>query len=174
MIFRSLDLAGSYLIEPEPNRDERGLFARTFCERELGEHGLVSRFAQSSTSYTRARGTVRGMHFSEPQETKLIRCTAGAVHDVIVDLRSDSPTYLKAVAQELSAQSRAALYVPAGLAHGFQTLTDDAELLYMIDRPYEAGAARGVRWDDPSLHISWPEPITLISRRDLAFADWQA
>ncbi|MDE3749490.1 dTDP-4-dehydrorhamnose 3,5-epimerase family protein [Methylobacterium radiotolerans] len=174
MTFEELPLAGAYQIGIDPHADERGFFARTVCEDTLVAHGLVGRFRQSSVSYNRSRGTVRGMHYAVAPhaETKLVRCTMGAIHDVLVDLRRDSPTYLRATGVVLSAENRVALYIPAGFAHGFQALQDETEVLYMIDRPYVAGAARGVRWDDPALDIAWPEPVTVISERDLAFPAW--
>jgi dTDP-4-dehydrorhamnose 3,5-epimerase len=114
------------------------------------------------------------MHFARPPhaETKIVRCTAGAIHDVIVDIRRDSPTYLATAGMELSAENRCALYIPPGFAHGFQTLRDDTEVLYMIDVPYVPGAAAGIRWNDPAVEVVWPEPVTVIAARDLAFADW--
>lgn len=174
MIFAETPLAGAYRVEPEPIGDERGFFARTLCAGTFAERGLIGAFAQSSVSYNARRGTVRGLHYaSEPHaETKLVRCTAGAIHDLIVDLRRDSPTYLQAFGTALTAENRAALYIPAGFAHGFQALRDDTEVLYMIDRPYRADAARGLRWTDPALRVTWPEPVTVISDRDLAFPDW--
>ena len=174
MIFEELPLAGAYRIGLSPHADERGFFARTVCEDTLADRGLVGRYRQSSISFNLRRGTVRGMHYAlaPHAETKLVRCTRGAIHDVIVDLRRNSPTYLKAAGVELSAGNRAALYIPAGFAHGFQTLQDDTEVLYMIDRAYVAGAARGLRWDDPAVDVSWPEPVAVISERDLAFPAW--
>ena len=174
MIFEELDLPGLFRVAPEPHADERGFFARTHCEETFTERGLVGRFAQSSVSFNHRRGTVRGMHFSRAPhaETKLVRCTAGAIHDAVIDLRPGSPTYRHTAAVTLSAANRHALYIPAGLAHGFQTLSDDAEILYMIDRPFVASAADGVRWDDPAFALTWPEPVTVISDRDLAFPDW--
>jgi dTDP-4-dehydrorhamnose 3,5-epimerase len=173
--FTELSLQGAYLVEIEPRADERGFFARTFCEDEFAAAGLVSRFPQASVSYNARRGTVRGMHFQAPphEETKLVRCLAGAVHDVIVDLRPASPTYRRSVGLELSAQNRSALYIPRGFAHGFQSLADDSELLYMIDVNYVADAARGVRWNDPFIDVSWPDPIEVIADRDNSFPDWQ-
>lgn len=171
MRFTELGLQGVYLAEIEPHADERGFFARTTCEEELTAQGLIGRFPQSSVSFNLRRGTVRGMHFSAApaRETKLVRCTRGSIHDVLVDLRPASPTYLRSVSVTLSADNHRALYVPVDIAHGFQTLEDRTEILYMIDHPYLPGAARGVRWDDPALAIAWPEPVTVISERDLAF-----
>nr|WP_210383456.1 dTDP-4-dehydrorhamnose 3,5-epimerase family protein [Methylobacterium organophilum] len=169
-----MPLAGAYRIGLSPYTDERGFFARTVCEDTLAARGLVDRFRQSSVSFNLWRGTVRGMHYAlaPHAETKLVRCTMGAIHDVIVDLRRVSPTYLQAVGVELSAENRAAIYIPAGFAHGFQTLRDETEVLYMIDHAYVAEAARGLRWDDPALNVVWPEPVTVISERDLAFPAW--
>lgn len=175
MRFTELSLKGAYLVEIEPRSDERGFFARTFCEDEFAAAGLVSRFPQASVSFNARRGTVRGMHFQAAphEETKLVRCLAGVVHDVIVDLRPDSPTYRRSIGLELSAQNRSALYIPKGFAHGFQSLADDSELLYMIDVNYVAKAARGVRWNDPFIDVSWPDPIVVIASRDNSFPDWQ-
>jgi dTDP-4-dehydrorhamnose 3,5-epimerase len=175
VLFKELSLQGAYLVDIERLGDQRGFFARTFCETEFASAGLVSRFPQSSVSYNAKRGTVRGMHFqaSPHEETKLVRCLAGAVFDVIVDLRPNSSTYLRSIGVELSAQNRSALYIPKGFAHGFQALSDDSELLYMIDVAYVATAARGVRWNDPLLDVQWPEPITVIAGRDAEYPDWQ-
>lgn len=174
MRFTPLPLAGAFTVTPEPHADERGFFARTACEATFEARGLIGRFQQSSVSFNHRRGTVRGMHYAaEPHaETKLVRCTAGAIHDVIVDLRPDSATFLQSVGVELTARDRTALYIPAGFAHGFQTLADETEVLYMIDRSFEPSAARGLRWDDPAIGIAWPEPIRVISDRDRAFPDW--
>jgi dTDP-4-dehydrorhamnose 3,5-epimerase len=175
MLFRALSVSGCFALDIEPRKDERGFFARTFDADEFAARGLVSHFTQSSTSFNRRRGTVRGMHFQSPPylETKLVRCIAGAVIDVVVDLRRDSPTYLACASIELSSVNRTAVYIPAGLAHGFQTLDDETELLYMIDVPYQPSAAGGVRWNDPAFTVRWPEPVTTISPRDLAFPDWR-
>ena len=174
MRFEEAPLAGAYRVWPEPLSDARGFFARTACAEDFAARGLIGAFAQSSISHNARRGTVRGLHFAaEPHaETKLVRCTAGAIHDVIVDLRPDSATYLQAYGTELDAANRHALYIPAGFGHGFQALSDGAEVLYMIDRPYVAGSARGLRWNDPSLAVAWPEPVTVIAERDLADPDW--
>ena len=162
------------MVQAEPHHDVRGFFARTHCEEEFLAAGLIGRFQQSSVSVNTLRGTVRGMHFSvgPMRETKLVRCTTGAVCDILVDLRRDSPTYLLCDVFDLSAENRTSLYVAAGVAHGFQTLQAGTEILYMIDKPYTADAARGVRWNDPALTIAWPEPISVISDRDLAYPDW--
>jgi dTDP-4-dehydrorhamnose 3,5-epimerase len=173
VLFRELSLPGAYLVEIEPRADERGFFARTFCEDEFAAAGLVARFPQASVSYNARRGTVRGMHFQATphEETKLVRCLAGAVYDVIVDLRPESPTYLRSIGVELTAKNRSALYLPKGFAHGFQSLLDDSELLYMIDVEYVANAARGVRWNDPSIDVQWPDPIKVIAEKDNEFPD---
>lgn len=175
MRFTELSLQGVYLVQIEPRVDERGFFARTFCEDEFAAAGLIARFPQSSVSYNARRGTVRGMHFqaSPYEETKLVRCLAGAVYDVVVDLRPNSMTYCRWLSIELSAQNRAALYIPNGFAHGFQSLRDDSELLYMIDVGYVANAARGLRWNDPSIAVQWPHPIEVIADKDNEFPDWQ-
>lgn len=174
MTFEGLELAGAFLLVPEPRSDERGFFARTFCADELQAQHLVSRFAQSSISVNTRRGTVRGMHFSiaPHAETKIVRCTAGMIHDVLVDVRPKSPSYLRTIKVILSAETRHSLYIPVGIAHGFQTLQDDTEVLYMIDVPYVAESARGLRWNDPAFNVHWPEPISMISERDLAYPDW--
>lgn len=172
MIFEPLGLAGAYVIAPEPARDERGFFARIFCEEEFGRLGLVTRFPQSSISYNARRHTLRGMHFqlAPAEETKLVRCTTGAIYDVIVDLRDGSPTRLSWTAVELSVENRRTLYIPEGFAHGFQTLTDGAEVAYDISRPYAPGLASGLRYDDPALAIVWPDaPERIISDRDRAW-----
>lgn len=176
MRFQQLSLPGAYLVEIDRLEDERGFFARTFCEEEFAKAGLISRFPQASVSYNARRGTVRGMHFQAAphEETKLVRCITGAVYDIITDLRPSSPAYCRSLGVELSALNRSALYIPKGFAHGFQSLTGDAELLYMIDTTYVPGAARGVRWTDPAFNIAWPAPVTVISERDLAFPDWPA
>jgi dTDP-4-dehydrorhamnose 3,5-epimerase len=162
MHFVSLPLVGACVIELEPMPDERGFFARAFSADEFARQGLVSRFVQSGIAFNPRRGTLRGMHFQAPPhgEVKLIRCTAGAVHDVIVDLRADSPTFRQWASIELSGENRRTLYVPEGFAHGYVTLTDDAEMLYQMSVPHHAPAARGVRWNDPAFAIAWPEVVT--------------
>jgi dTDP-4-dehydrorhamnose 3,5-epimerase len=161
-------LPGAFVIEVEPHGDERGLFARTFCAREFAEHGLAADFVQCSTSYNRRAGTIRGMHWQAPPhaEAKLVRCTAGAIFDVIVDLRPGSPARGRWQAVELSAGTRRMLYVPEGFAHGFQALRDGSEVAYQMSAAHEPAAARGFRFDDPRLGIPWPLPASVVSKRD--------
>lgn len=168
MRFEPLDLPGAWLVTTEPAQDSRGYFARTFCEKEFREKGLETRFAQHSTSFTKTVGSIRGLHYqrSPDLETKLVRCTRGAIYDVIVDLRRGSPSFGRWIAIELSADHGTQLYIPRGFAHGFQTLEPDTEILYLISPAYVPGGAAGVRYDDPSLSINWPLPVTEISERD--------
>lgn len=170
MRFIETELPGAWIIEPEPVRDLRGFFQRTFCEREFEAAGLETRFVQHSTSHSLRAGTLRGLHFQrQPNaEAKLVSCTKGAIFDVIADLRRTSATFGNWVAVELSADNHRQLYVPKGFAHGFQTLVDDAQVAYLISDFYAPGAADGVRYDDPDLAISWPSPVAAISERDLA------
>jgi dTDP-4-dehydrorhamnose 3,5-epimerase len=173
MILRELTLAGVFVIEPERKEDERGFFARTFSAAEFAERGLEPAVAESSVSFNRARGTLRGLHYQLPphEETKLVRCTRGSVYDVVVDLRPDSPTHRRWEAIELSAENRLAVYLPAGCAHGYLTLEDGCELDYRISHRYVPDAAAGVRWDDPLLGIEWPATPTVISQRDASYPD---
>lgn len=175
MIFNELDIPGAYLLEPERHEDRRGFFARTYCRHELEERGLDPTVVQCNISVNKRRGTVRGMHWqAEPwEEIKLVRCTYGAIVDVLLDLRPGSPTCTRHVAIELTAKSRQSLYIPAGIAHGFQTLEDDTEIFYQMSEFYHPEAARGVRWNDPAFSLSWPLEISEISEKDLAFADWE-
>jgi dTDP-4-dehydrorhamnose 3,5-epimerase len=176
MVFRETAILGAWVIEVVPATDDRGLFARTFDAAAFAEHGLSTDVVQCSTSFNRRAATLRGLHYQTGAhaECKLVRCTAGAVYDVILDLRPDSPSYRRWGAVELSSVSRNAMYVPRGVAHGFQTLTDESELLYMIDRPYEPAAAEGVRWDDPAFGIEWPDARAhrIISDRDRGYPDY--
>ncbi len=176
MIFTPLELPGAFAIDVEPRGDERGLFARTYCEEEFHVHGIAMPFRQCSVSFNARRGTLRGMHYqAEPHaEDKLVRCTAGAIFDVIVDLRAGSPSLRRWIGMELSAANRRALFVPRGCAHGFLSLTDGAEVFYMISVPYAADSSRGFKWDDPSVGIDWPFAPAVVSERDSrlpAFAD---
>lgn len=171
MKFAETPLAGAYLVELERREDDRGFFARSFCRREFEAAGLDPVVAQCNVSWNRRAGTLRGMHFQAPPsaEAKLVRCTQGAIHDVIVDLRRESPTYLRHFATELTADNRRQLYIPALFAHGFLTLTDDAEVSYQMSEYFTPGAARGIRHDDPALGIRWPRAIAVISEQD---ASW--
>ena len=172
MKFLPTPLAGAYLIELEQLDDERGFFARSFCQNEFKAHGLDPVVAQCNVSFNRRRGTLRGLHYQAAPhaEAKLVRCTRGAVWDVIVDLRKGSLTVRQWHAAELTAENRRALYVPAGFAHGFQTLADDTEVLYQMSEFYHPESARGVRWDDPALGIDWPVPDPILSNRDRSYA----
>jgi dTDP-4-dehydrorhamnose 3,5-epimerase len=175
MIFKETALQGAFIIELEAAEDERGSFARTFCEREFEAQGLNSRFVQCSLSVNIRRGTLRGMHYqAEPHaETKLVHCVRGSLYDVIIDLRPQSTTYCRWVGVELSALNNRILYVPAGFAHGFQTLKDDTAVYYQISTFYAPQSARGVRWDDPAFAVKWPLPDPLISNRDSRLPDYQ-
>jgi dTDP-4-dehydrorhamnose 3,5-epimerase len=174
VIFTETVLPGAFVIDPEPAEDARGLFARTWCEREYAVRGLVTRISQCSTSFNKRKGTLRGLHYQLPPavETKIVRCTRGALYDVIVDLRPDSPTFLRHVATVLTADNRRMVYVPAGLAHGFQTLDDGTEVFYQISEFFAAEHARGVRWDDPIFGISWPVDEVTILERDRRYPDF--
>jgi dTDP-4-dehydrorhamnose 3,5-epimerase len=170
-----LPLNGAYLIELDRVVDERGFFARTWCAEEFQRLGLNPRLAQCSISFNTSRGTLRGMHYqAQPfAEAKLVRCSAGAIHDVIVDLRQDSPTYCKWTAAELTSANHKMIYVPEGFAHGFQTLMDNTEVSYHISAPYQADQARGVRWNDAAFGIEWPIAQPIMSARDHSFADYR-
>ena len=160
MNFTELPLAGTYVIDIEPMQDERGYFARSFCREEFSRRGLRTDVAQCNVSFNRKSGTLRGMHYqvAPKAEAKLVRCTRGAIHDVVVDLREGSPTWRRWAAVELTESNSRLLYVPEGVAHGFQTLADDAEVFYQMFGSYSPEHARGVRWDDPALGIRWPSP----------------
>lgn len=170
MLFHPTELSGAFVIESEPHTDERGSFARTFCRREFAAHGLVTDFVQCSLSQNHRRGTLRGLHFQRAPhaETKLVRCVTGAIFDVIVDLRPDSLTFRRHVAVELSSDNGRSLYIPAGFAHGFQALTDDATVYYQISDFYVPELSGGVRWDDPAFGIAWPFPPAMLSEKDRA------
>jgi dTDP-4-dehydrorhamnose 3,5-epimerase len=174
--FTELELAGAYVIEIQPHSDERGFFARTFCVDEFHKIGLETRFVQSSVSYNVRRGTVRGMHYqvAPNEEAKVVRCTSGSIFDVIVDVRPVSPTYRRWESIELTAENHRMLYIPAGMAHGFQTLEDDTEVQYEISTRYFPHSARGFRWSDPSVGISWPISSDLIiSAKDRALPSFE-
>lgn len=160
-------MRGAYIIELEPAQDERGFFARCWCADEFHAHGLNTQWPQASVSYNKTKGTLRGLHYqAQPyEEVKLVRCTKGAIYDVIVDMRPDSGTYRQWIAVGLTSRNRKALYIPRGFAHGFQTLESGSEVLYQISEPYHPEYAMGVPWDDPALGIHWPlEPVHLSSK----------
>jgi dTDP-4-dehydrorhamnose 3,5-epimerase len=174
LIFRETELKGAFLIEPEELHDQRGSFARIWCQREFASQGLNPKLAQCSTSFNLKRGTLRGMHYQAApyKEVKLVRCTGGAVHDVIIDLRPESATFKRHFGTVLSVENRKMLYVPERFAHGFQTLEDRTEVLYLISEFYSPEHARGVRWDDPAFGIAWPPAERIISERDQAYPDF--
>ncbi len=171
MTFIETKLTGAFLVELDKKEDDRGFFARAYCAREFSQHGLRPQVVQANMSYNNKSGTVRGMHYQVPpaSEPKFIRCIRGAIWDVIIDMRPDSPTYLQYVGVELSADNRMAIFVPDMFAHGNQALTDGAELLYLVGEFYTPGCERGVRFDDPEIGIQWPIPVTVISDKD---ASW--
>jgi dTDP-4-dehydrorhamnose 3,5-epimerase len=171
MIFTETKLKGAYQIDLELREDDRGFFARSFCQREFGAHGLKTMVAQSNLSFNRQKGTLRGMHFQLPPkaEAKLVRCTRGAVCDVIIDLRQGSPSYCSWVAVELTSDNNRMLYIPEGFAHGFQTLEDNTEVFYQMFEFYAPDLSRGVPWNDPEFGIAWPLPHPIISEKDRAY-----
>jgi dTDP-4-dehydrorhamnose 3,5-epimerase len=171
VIFRETAVPGAFVVEPERSVDARGFFARTFCRREFEALGLNPNLAQCSISWNRRRGTLRGLHYQAAPhaEAKLVRCTRGAVFDVVVDLREGSPTFGRWHACELSAENRSAMYIPEGCAHGFQTLVDDTEALYLISEFHHPESSRGARWDDPAIGVEWPLAVTEMSERDASF-----
>ena len=174
MIFHPTDVAEVWVVEPERHEDGRGFFARTWDSETFAERGLRDVVVQASISFNRRRGTLRGMHYQAAphEEAKLVRCTAGRIFDVAVDLRPTSATFRRWVGVELSAESRKALYVPEGCAHGFLTLEDDCEIAYQMSSPYVPDDARGVRFDDPAFAIVWPGEITVINERDRSYPDF--
>ena len=174
MRFQETNLKDAWLIYFEPAHDNRGFFARTFCVHEFAAHGLEIHYPQHSISFSSRVGTLRGMHYQhEPHnETKLVRCLKGAIWDVIIDIRPGSPTYRSWQAFELSDINSRQLYIPQGFAHGFQTLSKDVEVNYLISQPYVQEAARGIRHDDPSFSIAWPLPVSAISEKDLLWPDF--
>jgi dTDP-4-dehydrorhamnose 3,5-epimerase len=172
--FSETALAGAFVIDIDPVEDERGFFARTFCRREFEARGLNPDLAQCSVSFNRRKGTLRGMHYqAAPRaEAKVVWCAAGAVHDVIIDLRPASPTFRRWHGVDLKAGTWRMLYIPEGVAHGFQTLADDTAVYYQISQFHDAGSARGVRWNDPAFGIRWPAPPSVMSERDRGFPDF--
>ena len=174
MIFTETKLAGAFVIELERHADERGFFARTFCQQEFEAHGLNARVAQCNVSFNKRKGTLRGMHYQAAPfaEAKLVRCTAGSIYDVIIDLRPGSATFKRHFAVELSAENHRMLYIPEDFAHGFQTLEDDTEVFYQMAQRYSAEHARGVRWNDPAFGIEWPKGERIIIERDQNYPDF--
>jgi dTDP-4-dehydrorhamnose 3,5-epimerase len=175
MIFTATGVEGVWVIEPERHEDERGFFARTWDAVEFQSRGLSADLSQCSVSYNCRRGTLRGLHYQEAPhaEVKLVRCTAGAIFDVAVDLRPDSPSFTRWFGAELTAENRTALYVPEGCAHGFLTLTDGAEVTYQISTPYVPNAGRGVRFDDPAFGVDWPGDVVVVNERDRSYPDFE-
>lgn len=174
MIFQETPLAGAYVIDIQRLEDERGFFARTWCQREYAAHGLNPSLAQCSISFNKQKGTLRGMHYQLPPhaEAKVVRCTRGAIFDVIIDLRPESPTYKQHFGLTLTPENHTMLYVPERCAHGLLTLADETEVLYLISEFYAPEQARGVRWNDPAFAIQWPETVQVISERDTAYPDF--
>jgi len=176
MIFSATAIPDAKIIDIEELRDQRGFFARTWCERELAAQGLVTDIAQESLSYSRSKGTMRGLHYQRPPhgEVKIVRCIRGAIYDVIVDIRPNSPSFLRSVGVELTALNRRALYVPNGCVHGFLTRADDTEVAYLISTFYVPAASAGYRHDDPAFAIAWPAPIEVINEKDTKWPDFKA
>jgi dTDP-4-dehydrorhamnose 3,5-epimerase len=176
MIFTETSVLDARIIDIERRGDDRGFFARTMCRVEFAEHGLIADYVQQNTAFSAQRGTLRGLHFQtgDAAEAKLVRCLQGAIFDVIVDLRHRSPTYLKHAAFELKAEDRRQIYVPPGFAHGYQTLTDDTEISYLVSAPYTPAAEDGLKFDDPALGITWPLSVTGISAKDLSWPAFTA
>ena len=174
MKFLETELPGAFIVEPEKIEDNRGFFARAWCKKDFEDNGLVSRIAQVSISFNVKAGTLRGMHYqvAPHEETKIVRCTRGALYDVIIDLRPDSPTYERWIGVELTAENQTMLYIPATFAHGFITLVDNTEVTYLISEAYAPEAARAIRWDDPEFNIKWPRPVEVISDKDAGLSDF--
>ena len=175
MLFRETSLPGAFVIELQKHEDERGFFARSWCREEFEAHGLNSRMVQCNVSFNKVKGTLRGMHYQVPPcaEAKLVRCTRGAIHDVIIDLRRESVTYRQHVSEVLSDNNYKALFVPEGFAHGFQTLEDNSEVFYQMSEFYSPEHQRGVRYNDPAFGINWPVDAMVISDRDRNYEDFR-
>jgi dTDP-4-dehydrorhamnose 3,5-epimerase len=174
MTFRDTTIPGARIVAPELHEDERGFFARTWDADEFAREGMSAHVVQTSISYNRTKGTLRGLHYQAAPhaEAKLVRCTAGAIYDVAVDLRPASPMFTRWVGVELTADNRLALYIPEGCAHGFLTLADDSEVTYQMSSVYVPEAARGVRFDDPAFAIAWPREIVMVNERDATYGDF--
>ena len=175
MKFSQTKLKGAYFIEIEKLTDDRGFFARSWCQKEFEDHGLDYGFVQANVSYNHKKGTIRGMHYqiAPYQECKLIRCTRGAIYDVIIDLRQDSPTYKQWTGVELTAGNYTMFFVPQDFAHGFQTLTDETEITYQVSQFYTPGSEKGIRFDDPAFSIQWPQDVSVISDKDASWPDFE-
>ena len=175
VIFRQTKLAGVFEIDVEPKPDDRGFFARSWCREEFEKHGLNSKLVQCNVSFNSRKGTLRGMHYQAAPygEAKLVRCTTGALYDVVLDLRPEMPTFKNWIAVHLTAANRKMIYIPEGCAHGFLTLEDNTEVFYQMSEFYHADAARGVRWDDPAFRIGWPRAAEVISERDRSYPDFE-
>lgn len=171
MIFTETDIKGAYLIALEKHEDERGFFARSFCKNEFAAHGLVTEFVQCNISYNKKKGTLRGMHFQAApyEEVKIVSCISGAIYDVILDIRKESGTYGNWIAAELTGENRKMLYIPSGVAHGFQTLEDHSAVFYQMSEFYHPECARGIRWNDRKYGIQWPIEEIIMSPRDKGF-----
>ena len=177
MIFKETKLSGAYIISIEKREDHRGYFARAWCQKEFEAHSLTTRLVQCNLSFNPKKNTLRGMHYQVApyEETKLLRCTKGAIFDVIIDLRPESPTFKSWVGVELTEENRDMLFVPEGFAHGYQTLVDNSEVFYQVSEFYQPGSESGLRWNDPSINIQWPMPGPMtISSKDQSWPDYQS
>jgi dTDP-4-dehydrorhamnose 3,5-epimerase len=174
VIFKETPLKSAYMVELQRLEDERGFFARAWCQQEFEAHGLNPRLVQCNISFNHKKGTLRGMHYQTApfEEAKLVRCTNGTLYDVIIDLRPESPTYRQHFGVILTSEARNMLYIPEGFAHGFLTLADNTEIFYQMSEFYAPDYARGVRWNDPAFGINWPAPVTVISKRDASYPDF--
>jgi dTDP-4-dehydrorhamnose 3,5-epimerase len=174
MRFTPTKLKGAYLVDLQRVEDMRGFFARSWCEQEAAQHGLEPHMVQASISFNKKKGTLRGMHYQLPpsKEAKLVRCTSGTIYDVVIDLRPNSETFLRHIGVLLNAESHQALYIPSGFAHGFQTLADNTEVFYLMSDYYAPQLSRGVRWNDPTFGIEWPDDVRTIHERDAAYTDF--
>ena len=175
MKFKETELNGAFIIEIEKIKDKRGFFARAWCQNEFKTHGLTPLVVQTNISYNKKKGTLRGMHYQKTpyEESKFIRCTRGAIIDVIIDLRPDSSTYKKWISVNLTADNYKMIFVPEGFAHGFQTLSDHAEILYQVSQFYTPGSEDGIRWNEPGFGIKWPLEVTVISDKDMNWPDYK-
>lgn len=176
MRFLETPLEGTFILEPEPLQDERGFFARTWCAEEARRHGVATCFVQVNVSQNRSRGTIRGLHYQVAPygEDKVVQCIRGRIFDVVLDLRVGSATYREFYSLELSQTNRRMLYIPKGLAHGFQTLADDSEVQYFMSEYYHPESSRGVRWDDPGFDVPWPLELSAISEKDRSYPDFES